>query len=229
MVQILLQKHYILSCKVAFTISPNISASFLRIFVIISYMNDILFGALKRYKWSVFFYLILGISGYFMGSLSSVYFQKIIDQIPHLSSFSGIYSIFLTYLLLRVGMHLMPYLVEYPYRILFEGIYQWAKLVAMKKIASIDYRAYQNLGTGKLTQVIENGAESTRKITLDFYLCIIREIIPTILINLFFIRYYDKNIFLVILVGYIFIFAFSYWLLRFLKEKKEKILVHGLR
>jgi len=171
-------------------------------------------------------FLIIGITQTFIGLLSIVYFQKLLDQIPLVSEFSGLLTIFITYAVLSAVNYLLSYLEEYPYRMLDNGIYQWAKVFSMKKIATIDYKSYQNLGTGKLIQLIENGATATKNIVFGFYLKVIREIIPGIIFSLLFIGIYNKTIMLVLLAGYVIIFVISYVLFKFLRERKEEILTH---
>jgi ATP-binding cassette subfamily B protein len=171
-------------------------------------------------------FLGLGITQTFIGLLSIVYLQKLLDTIPAVRKFFDLGAVFLAYALLCAVNYLLAYLEEYPRRILQYGIYQWAKVVAIKKISRIDYQAYQNLGTGKLVQLIEHGAESTQKILFEFYLRIVQEILPGIVFSLIFIGIYSHEIMLVLLGGYLIVFAISYVLLKYLHEKKEQILSH---
>jgi len=49
---------------------------------------------------------------------------------------------------------------EYPAKKLEHGIFLDFKLMGLEKISRISYQEYQKLGTGKLVQRIENGADA---------------------------------------------------------------------
>jgi ATP-binding cassette subfamily B protein len=100
----------------------------------------------------------------------------------------------------------------------------WSKLQAMKKVSRIDYLAYQELGTGELVQVIENGATATRSILNDFYLNILRGIIPQLVVSFAMIHHYDRTLFLIILGLYALLFLFSYRLMIVLRQEREKLI-----
>lgn len=51
----------------------------------------------------------------------------------------------------------------------------------------MDYSEYQKLGTGKLVQQIENGADAGKGVLYDFWFCVVRNLLPTILFSLYFI------------------------------------------
>ena len=65
----------------------------------------------------------------------------------------------------------------------------------------MDFLAYQDLGTGNLIQIIENGAEAVKKILTGFYINNLAGL-AQVVIGLYFINYYDRTLFLAILVGY---------------------------
>ena len=46
---------------------------------------------------------------------------------------------------------------------------------------TIDYLEYQKIGTGKLAQKVENGSTASRDIMVDFWLKLLRWLIPTAL------------------------------------------------
>lgn len=98
------------------------------------------------------------------------------------------------------------------------------KLLSLRKISTIDYTEYQKIGTGKLVQRIENGSSAGRNVLFDFWLCLIRELIPTIAFSVYFIWKIDKKITYALLVGYAVIFIITNILLKFLYQIKEKIL-----
>src|SRR5512147_1049624 len=142
--------------------------------------NKILFRTLlnicKEYRWASVFYLIAGISQTFIGLYAISYFQRLIDALTRARQFGDVSWAFWGYVTLTLANHLLIYLGGYPSSLLNNGAYQWVKLNAMKKVARIDYQAYQNLGTGQLVQVIENGANATKSILNNFYLNLIRGI-----------------------------------------------------
>ena len=155
---------------------------------------------------------------------SLVYFQRLLDGFPAARQFSDLMPLLIGYIGLTALNHGLIYLEGYPTSILNTGALQWVKLKAMRKIASIDFLAYEDMGTGNLIQVIENGAEATRNILSGFYLNIARGILPQLIISLFFIRYYDQTLFLLILAGYGVFYALSYSLMKFLRGEMEKML-----
>jgi ATP-binding cassette subfamily B protein len=94
----------------------------------------------------------------------------------------------------------------------------------MKKVARIDYLAYQNLGTGQLIQVIENGANATKSILNNFYLNLIRGMLPTVIISFAFINYYDPTLLALILGAYVVLFFASYYLMTYLRRAVDRML-----
>ncbi len=189
-------------------------------------MNQVFKRALQHFRWTVIVYVGVCIPQYVVWTLSTVYYQRLIDQIVLVRSFFDLRNIFLIYALLGIIKYTFGYLLEYPYRILDNGIYQWAKVYALNKIARIDYRAYQGLGTGKLVQLVENGAQATKNILHGFYLFLLRDLIPQTVSSLLLIGIYDRTVMVFVLVSYVVVFFIAYLLLRYLREKKEKILVH---
>ena len=81
----------------------------------------------------------------------------------------------------------MNYLDNYPETKLDHGIYLDFKLLALRKISTIDYVEYQKIGTGKLVQRIENGASAGRDVLFHFWLCFIRSLLPTVAFSVYFI------------------------------------------
>jgi ABC-type multidrug transport system fused ATPase/permease subunit len=191
-------------------------------------MNRIIFKtllAIVREYWLVLAtILVIGISQTFVGMYSLVYFQRLLDGFPAARQFSDLMPLLIGYIGLTALNHGLIYLEGYPTSILNTGALQWVKLKAMRKIASIDFLAYEDMGTGNLIQVIENGAEATRNILSGFYLNIVRGILPQLIISLFFIRYYDQTLFLLILAGYGVFYVLSYSLMKFLRGEMEKML-----
>ena len=98
------------------------------------------------------------------------------------------------------------------------------KLLSLRKISTIDYTEYQKIGTGKLVQRIENGSSAGRNVVFNFWLRLIRDLLPTIVFSVYFIWKIDKKITYILFVGYILIFIITNILLKFLYKIKEKIL-----
>ena len=118
----------------------------------------------------------------------------------------------------------MNYLDNYPETKLDHGIYLDFKLLALRKISTIDYVEYQKIGTGKLVQRIENGASAGRDVLFHFWLCFIRSLLPTVAFSVYFIWRIDTHITYVLFAGYLIIFVITNILLKFLYKIKETIL-----
>ncbi len=166
-------------------------------------------------------YLTAGIWISFLTNYKIKYFQKIIDD------FTGdilTNKSILIYGAILVIFYLGNYLDEYPGKKLEHGIYLDFKLLSLKKVSKIDYLDYQSLGTGKLTQNIENGANAGKRILFDFWLRLLRQLAPTICFSIFFIWRINKTVTYVILIGYVIVFIITNLLLKVLYQIKEKIL-----
>ena len=176
---------------------------------------------LKKNRIWVLVYIGLGIFNSFMANYKADYFQKVIDGLADRTlTVSGI----AIYGGILVVNYCMNYLEQYPEKKLEHGIYLDFKLLSLQKISTIDYTEYQKIGTGKLVQRIENGSSAGRNVLFDFWLCLIRELIPTIAFSVYFIWKIDKKITYALLVGYAVIFIITNILLKFLYQIKEKIL-----
>ncbi|MFD3158813.1 ABC transporter ATP-binding protein (plasmid) [Haloimpatiens sp. FM7330] len=181
-------------------------------------------GVLKKFKKISILYILNGVIQILAASLSVVYLQKIIDKIPGTKSYSNILTLLISYGLLLLLDCVLSYVDEYPNRMLSNGIYQELKILALKKISRISYSEYQNLGTGKLVQLVENGANAGREILFDFYMTIFRSLLPEIIISLIFIGKYNIKIMAAICIGYVFIFLISNRLMKYLYKIKNSIL-----
>lgn len=176
---------------------------------------------LKKNRIWILAYVGLGIFNSFMANYKADYFQKVIDGLADRTlAVSGI----VIYGGILVVNYCMNYLEQYPEKKLEHGIYLDFKLLSLQKINTIDYAEYQKIGTGKLVQRIENGSSAGRNVLFDFWLCLIRELIPTIAFSVYFIWKIDKKITYALLVGYAVIFIITNILLKFLYQIKEKIL-----
>jgi len=183
------------------------------------YMKEIL----KKNQVWVVIYLAIGLFNAFMANYKADYFQKIVDGLTDKTI--TIYGILLYggVLILHYGMN---YLDEYPASKLGNEIYLDFKLLALQKIGRMDYSEYQKLGTGKLIQQIENGANAGKGVLYDFWFCVVRNLVPTILFSLLFIWKIDKNITYFLMAGYVIVFIVTNLLLKGLYQIKEKILTN---
>ena len=176
---------------------------------------------LKNNKLWVLAYIGLGIFNAFMANYKTDYFQKVIDGLAAGTlTFAGV----ITYGLILLVNYCMNYLDNYPEKKLEYGIYLDFKLLSLRKISTINYTEYQKIGTGKLVQRIENGSSAGRNVVFNFWLRLIRDLLPTIVFSVYFIWKIDKIITYILFVGYILIFIITNILLKFLYKIKEKIL-----
>lgn len=188
------------------------------------YMKEVL---RNNKKW-VIVYLLIGLFNAFMSNYKADYFQKVIDGLTDRTI--TIYGI-LFYGILFYGAILfinygINYIDEYPSAKLGNEIYLDFKLLALRKIGRMDYFEYQKLGTGKLVQQIENGANAGKGVLYDFWFSVVRNLLPTILFSLYFIWKIDRTITYFLLAGYIIVFLVTNLLLQGLYQIKEKILTN---
>ena len=176
---------------------------------------------LKNNRIWVLAYIGLGIFNAFMANYKTDYFQKVIDGLATGTlTFAGV----ITYGLILLVNYCMNYLDNYPEKKLEYGIYLDFKLLSLRKISTIDYTEYQKIGTGKLVQRIENGSSAGRNVVFNFWLRLIRDLLPTIVFSVYFIWKIDKIITYILFVGYMLIFIITNILLKFLYKIKERIL-----
>lgn len=183
------------------------------------YMKEIL---KNNGNW-VIVYLAIGLFNAFMANYKADFFQKIVDGLTDRTI--TVYGI-LFYGIILFANYGMNYLDEYPAAKLGNEIYLDFKLLALQKIGRMDYSEYQKLGTGKLVQQIENGAAAGKAVLYDFWFCVVRNLIPTILFSLYFIWKIDRNITYFLMIGYIIVFIVTNILLKGLYRIKEKILTN---
>ena len=176
---------------------------------------------LKKNRIWVLVYIGLGIFNAFIANYKADYFQKVIDGLADRTlAFAGV----ATYGFILLVNYCMNYLDNYPEKKLEHGIYLDFKLLSLRKISTIDYTEYQKIGTGKLIQRIENGSVAGRNVLFNFWLCLIRDLLPTIGFSICFIWKIDEKITYVLFAGYTAIFIITNILLKFLYKIKEKIL-----
>lgn len=175
----------------------------------------------NKNKKLVFVYIIIGLFNAFMVNFKADYFQKVIDALAEHTL--APYGVMIYGSVLFIS-YLMNYVDEYPAKKLEHGIFLDFKLMGLEKISRISYQEYQKLGTGKLVQRIENGADAGKGVVFDFWFAVIRNLVPTVLFSVLFIWKIDKRITIVLLLGYIIIFFVTNILLKFLYQMKERIL-----
>jgi ATP-binding cassette subfamily B protein len=180
----------------------------------------------REYRLQLFLSLVVDIAQAFVGLYAIVYFQRLVDRLTGARQFADVTAVLIGYIALTLTNHVLIYLEGYPRSVLNNGAYQWAKLRAMKKIARIDYLAYQDLGTGQLVQLIENGATGTRNILNNFFLDTLRGTLPRVVISFVFIRYYDQTLFFIILGTYAIWFFLSYRLMNSLRRAVDRMLAN---
>lgn len=179
------------------------------------------FDILKNKKLGSTIYILIGVLLALLNAFSASYFQKVLDDFGESSLSKKTIAVYAIVLILIGGL---SYFDEYPGANLSEGIYLDFKLKAMEKMSTIDYQAYQSLGTGSLVQKIENGASSGKRILFDFYFRLFRELLPSMLFSLIFIARISKDIMIYIALGYIVIFVVTNLLLKYLYHIKAQIL-----
>lgn len=183
------------------------------------YLKEIL---RKNKKWAIV-YLLIGLFNAFMSNFKADYFQKIVDGLTDRTM--PVYGILFYGVVLFVNFG-MNYIDEYPSAKLGNEMYLDFKLLALRKIGRMDYSEYQRLGTGKLVQQIENGANAGKGVLYDFWFCVVRNLLPTILFSLYFIWKIDRSVTYFLLAGYVFVFSITNLLLKGLYQIKEKILTN---
>lgn len=176
---------------------------------------------LKKNKGLVITYLTIGLFNAFMVNFKAHFFQRVIDGLTDQTLLLAELVFYGTILLITFSMN---YMDEYPGSKLEHGIFLDFKLLALQKISRIDYQEYQKIGTGKLIQRIENGANAGKAIVFDFWFRVIRDLLPTMFFSIYFICRIDRRITLFLLIGYVVVFIVTNVLLKFLYQMKEKIL-----
>jgi ATP-binding cassette subfamily B protein len=180
--------------------------------------------SLVNLKWWIIGYIVLGCSIQLLSSLGIVVFQRILDKATAISSFGEITSLIMLYGGLLIGVAILNYVDEYPSVFLSNSITERLKIIALSKISKMDYQAFQDMGTGQMIKVIENGAAAGNSIIFSFFLKTLHELLPTILFSLFFISFYDLRIMIVIVAGYVVVFLVTNLLLKYLYAMKTTIL-----
>ncbi len=182
--------------------------------------------AMLMYKWTIFIYILMGVTAQFLGTAGIRVFQKLLDHIAQATGLRDGFTLLFLYGAMLIGATLLHYLQEYPHTVLSTGISEQLKVMALGKVSGMDYAAYQNTGTGDLIKLIDNGAHAGKNILHSFFLRILHELLPGLLFSLFFISLYNPQLMLVIGIGYLAVFLLSQLLLGRLYRIKSKLLAN---
>ena len=169
----------------------------------------------------IVFYVMIGVVINFLDLYLVTYYQKILDAFQF-----GTLTILplVIYGVLLIVSTILGYVENYPEQQVKNKLYLDFKLQSLKKMNTIDYLSYQKIGTGRLTQKVEDGAEASRDVMVDFWLKIMRWLLPTALFSLIFIYQVKKEFVLFIIAGYVVVIIVSNVILKKLYSLKEKIL-----
>ena len=171
----------------------------------------------------IIFYVLIGITINFLDLYSVTYYQKILDAFQ----FKTLTIVpLIIYGILLIISTLLGYIENYPEQQVKNKLYLDFKLQSLKKMKTIDYLEYQKIGTGKLSQKVEDGSTASRDIMVDFWLKILRWLLPTAFFSLLFIYRVKKEYVLFVFLGYILVVVISNLLLKRLYKLKEKILLN---
>ncbi len=169
------------------------------------------------------FYVIIGIVINFLSLYSVTYYQKILDAFQfHTLTIMPL----VIYGVLLIVSTVLGYVENYPEQQVKNKLYLDFKLQALKKMKSIDYLEYQKIGTGRLSQKVEDGATASRDVMMDFWLKIVRYLLPTALFSLFFIYRVKREYVLFVFLGYVVVVIVSNIILKRLYKLKEGILLN---
>ena len=169
----------------------------------------------------IVFYVMIGVVINFLDLYLVTYYQKILDAFQF-----GTLTILplVIYGVLLIVSTILGYVENYPEQQVKNKLYLDFKLQSLKKMKTIDYLSYQKIGTGRLTQKVEDGAEASRDVMVDFWLKIMRWLLPTALFSLIFIYQVKKEFVLFIMAGYVVVIIVSNVILKKLYSLKERIL-----
>ena len=178
---------------------------------------------LKNNLKMIIFYVIIGIIINFLDLYSITYYQKILDAFQY-KTLTIIPLVI--YGILLITSTILGYIENYPEQQVKNKLYLDFKLQALKKMKTIDYLEYQKIGTGRLTQKVEDGATASTSIMIDFWFKNLRWLIPTALFSLIFIFRVKKELVLFVFAGYIIVIIVSNLVLKKLYNLKENILIN---
>ena len=177
---------------------------------------------LKKYKKLIIFYVLIGIIVNFLNVFEVDLFQRIID------SFDGDLSITLIIIfgIVMLVNLVVGYIENYPEQQLQKGLPLSFKLQALKKMKTIDYLEYQKLGTGLITERVNEGSEAASNNLMNFHFKLVRYLLPTAFFSLLYIAKIDLKLLLFVVLGYVLVMIVTKILLKKLYSVKEKVLTN---
>jgi len=178
---------------------------------------------LKNNLKMIVFYVTIGVMINFINLYSITYYQKILDAFQY-QTLTLIPIV--TYGVLLIISTVLGYVENYPDQQVKNKLYLDFKLQALRKMTSIDYLEYQKIGTGRLTQKVENGASASRDVLINFWLKLFRYLLPTAIFSLIFIFNVKHEYVWFVFLGYIIVIIVSNLILRKLYILKENILLN---
>lgn len=181
---------------------------------------------LKKFRGIAAFYIGNGVAGVVVSALAVVCFQRLLDGIAKFSGLNPLLPLVAGYGLFAAMEHILYYVDEYPHNRLLHGLEQHLRTEALKKVARMDYRAWQDTGTGRLIQLVENGSRAGANMAFGFWLRIARDLLPNVVINLLFIGAYNAYVMLAVMGGYAVVFLVTALLLKHLYRIKNRILAN---
>ena len=168
-------------------------------------------------------FILMGLLWTFLQNFAPLYFQTVVDNFTDGTLSAQNIVVYGTVL---ISLYIMGYLINYPWDKLSRSIEQSLKLTALKKISVIDYQEYAKLGIGSLIQRVENGSSAGKDILFTFYLRLAGELLPSMIFSITFVFLINPTVMVVIVSGYVIVFAVSNILLKVLYKVKERILVN---
>ena len=178
---------------------------------------------LKNNLKMIVFYVTIGVMINFINLYSITYYQKILDAFQY-QTLTLIPIV--TYGVLLIISSVLGYVENYPDQQVKNKLYLDFKLQALRKMTSIDYLEYQKIGTGRLTQKVEDGASASRDVLINFWLKLFRYLLPTAIFSLIFIFNVKHEYVWFVFLGYIIVIIVSNLILRKLYILKENILLN---
>lgn len=171
----------------------------------------------------IIFYVLIGIIINFLDLYSVTYYQKILDAFQ----FQTLTLVpLIIYGILLLISTVLGYVENYPEQQVKNKLYLDFKLQSLKKMKTIDYLEYQKIGTGRLTQKVEDGAVASRDIMMNFWFKLFRHLLPTAIFSLIFIYRVKREYVLFVFLGYILVVIISNLILKKLYKLKEGILLN---
>ena len=185
--------------------------------IIMNLFKEVMKNNLKM----ILFYVLIGIVINFLNLYSVTYYQKILDAFQfHTLTLVPL----VIYGILLLVSTILGYVENYPEQQVKNKLYLDFKLQALKKMKTIDYLEYQKIGTGRFMQKVEDGAGASRDIMMNFWLKLIRYLLPTAIFSLIFIFRVKKEYVLFVFLGYVIVVIISNLILKKLYRLKESIL-----